>query len=485
MLETAQNHRGTIEDSAAAALLARANALCTEHRHDDAVPVLQEALARDTENAHAWRQLAQVLSHLERREDAIGAYQGVLQLVPRDAEALISIAVHQSFLRRFDEALQSLDQLLETEPRHLQALLTKGQILAHIGSLSAARDVFRAAISIDPRHEVALRSCANVASDVRMRVDIYRKLVELDGSSLEDWKSLGQGLLDARAAADPRVHGEVNRRPDVATPMPAAVDVLLREPRAAKRTKVALRRRIEALAELVALQHRRLGFLDSFLTAARYGQTMFYMRTLALYAEKFGRESEYPPPRPEPPSELVDAFTMSGRISLETAYFNGRYPEKFVDTITDEDIDGHARVLDTHARRTRRWFDRIRPASSSAPSRHDPAEDWSLMERRAYAPQDSHLDGPLIADLRAHSVRGRRILVYEARGAFYESLCAWLGAKPTALRARKVVSRSARLRTQTIDEWESSRNRYEFAGSPERDGRPDFVSVDGSTRGDA
>jgi hypothetical protein len=412
---------------------------------------------------------------------AIEAYRDILKISPGDSEALLSIAVHLSHLQKHEEALKTLAELLQREPQHITCLLTKGQIQAHIGRREEAAATFRSVLTIDSENDLAWVSYANVAAvseNPGKVVEIYRRLSRSHPEVLAYWRALGHALADkehsAKAAAPPSAHGSIStkawgraarkrryRNPfkqpssevlemSAPTPMIEAGSV---------RTMVDnLRIQNERLGKLIAQQHRWLGFLDSHLTAVRYGHTSYYLRNMALFVEKFGGRPTYPSASPQIPLSLMPGFSMNGRVPVEYGYFNGCYPQDYVDTVTDDDIERSVAILRLRepAGWLRRQVTRFIPIPLSKPQ-------FTAMALRAYSPYDHTAVNKLCAAFKKRPIQGQEILVYGARGIFYESLCVWGGARPTAIRPLTLVNRSSQISVRKQAEWEMNPSTYDCA----------------------
>lgn len=104
-------------------LYSQADTAIGEHRNDQAVPLLQEAVQDDPEFASAHILLAHALSNLGRNEEARPHYQRALELskTSTERERLFILASYYGFLEDEEKAIQTLELLVRLYPDHFWA----------------------------------------------------------------------------------------------------------------------------------------------------------------------------------------------------------------------------------------------------------------------------------------------------------------------------------------------------------------------------
>ncbi len=127
-----------------------ASRLVQARRLDEALPILQQALAQDPQNAFARQVLGNL--HLERREyeKAIQNYRALLRAVPSNAQAHQWIALCELELGRPDRALLEAEAALAIDPKYPDARILRGSIFAGRRQYELAIAEFRAALQTDP-----------------------------------------------------------------------------------------------------------------------------------------------------------------------------------------------------------------------------------------------------------------------------------------------------------------------------------------------
>jgi tetratricopeptide (TPR) repeat protein len=200
------------ERPADAALLRLAGRASLELDRDDAVPLLEKAVAADDGNADAWRDLGDALvlegrlddardafaravelrpddasallnlGHLAlaagRRDEAVSHFQQVVDADPDNAPALRALTEAHRGESRFDDALASALRASESRPDDVIAALDAAELALDLGRLDDAEAAFRRvrAVDDDPEHEVY---ALHALIDVEVRRDRWRRALDL------------------------------------------------------------------------------------------------------------------------------------------------------------------------------------------------------------------------------------------------------------------------------------------------------------------
>ncbi|MCE2915635.1 MAG: methyltransferase domain-containing protein [Rubrivivax sp.] len=116
-------------------------------RPDEALPVLDELLALEPDNAEAWGHRGTALAALDRHADAVAAFDRVLALLPQRPAALFQRASSLQVLGRVDEALEGFAAVTYAMPTAHLAWTQRGGILKDMGRLAEAAECFRQALA--------------------------------------------------------------------------------------------------------------------------------------------------------------------------------------------------------------------------------------------------------------------------------------------------------------------------------------------------
>lgn len=163
-----------------------------------------------------------------------------------------------------------------------------------------------------------------------------------------------------------------------------------------------------------------------------------YLQNHLLRRRAFGEPARQPPLIRKIPNEMLDAFTMGGRIPVVYSYRNDSYPREHPYIYTDSQIDYYIAM-----QRSGHFF--------------------------YYGRLDSYIEQALIK----HGVRGNNILNIGSITPWYDALCIRLGAKPTTVDYNKIISSSDRTTTVTLDEFRRAGKKFDYAlsiSSIEHDG---------------
>lgn len=148
-------------------------------QHNQAVPLLKEALTRSPKNLPIHINLAIVYKALGRIKACVKQYQTVLSIDPDHLEALQSLVFHLRELRCHEQAIEYAKRALATAPNHDQTHNNTGNLYNDIGDLAQAQDHYRKAVAINPKNGQAW---ANFATT--------KKFSETDREVIEDMQSI-------------------------------------------------------------------------------------------------------------------------------------------------------------------------------------------------------------------------------------------------------------------------------------------------------
>lgn len=147
-----------------------------------------------------------------------------------------------------------------------------------------------------------------------------------------------------------------------------------------------------------------------------------------LRAARFGPSSPCPEPVRRIPEELLPGYTVNGRIPVLYAWGNAAYPNNHPLIYTDEEINAYQEQIGR-----REWYI------------YGMVDVWVWNAFEKYPPK-----GCSVANIGSLT-------------PWYESVCLTYGANPTTIDYNRIISRSKRIRTMTVDEWEKERPQFDFA----------------------
>lgn len=131
-----------------------------------ALQALQPLLAQADAPAALWREQGLALAEADRHADAIPALEQALARQPKDLMALLQLALSQQNQERDDEALQTYDTLLRLQPAHADSHNNRAALWRRRGDLEQALAGFREALRLQPEHAEALHNLGSVLSEL-------------------------------------------------------------------------------------------------------------------------------------------------------------------------------------------------------------------------------------------------------------------------------------------------------------------------------
>ncbi len=124
-------------------------ALCGQtDRFDEALELLNRALAQRTDSAPALNNLGNTLGSLGRHEESVQAFERALAVRPKDAKALRNRGTSLRALERPEEALASFDAALALQPGYSEALIGRAECLLTLHRRGQAIAAFQQALAL-------------------------------------------------------------------------------------------------------------------------------------------------------------------------------------------------------------------------------------------------------------------------------------------------------------------------------------------------
>jgi tetratricopeptide (TPR) repeat protein/glycosyltransferase involved in cell wall biosynthesis len=150
---------------------------------DDAVDLLEQAIAADGRQAQFHYNLGVVYQSNHRLEDAVEAYRQAAELEPRSAEVHNNLGFALYELGRLDEAIAALERALQLQPEHAQAHNNLGLALGASGKSDRALASFRRAIRFNPQLSEAHFNLGLALTSVgknHAAVNSFRRTIEIN-----------------------------------------------------------------------------------------------------------------------------------------------------------------------------------------------------------------------------------------------------------------------------------------------------------------
>ena len=183
--------------------------------------------------------------------------------------------------------------------------------------------------------------------------------------------------------------------------------------------------RQEAMARLEQVRASKRYF-----SAVHAEQVSFMWRHYALCRELFGPANPTPKPPSEIPADLMDRFTLGGRVLIEHNYLDATYPNNWPLIYTDFEIDTYlARIA------RREWFI------------YGQTDVW-MWEAIAKYP-----------------IRGKSVVNMGSLTPWYESNCLYHGASSTTIDYNVIITLSDRIKTMTTADWDRDQPSFDVAWS--------------------
>jgi predicted TPR repeat methyltransferase len=117
-------------------------------RPADALPLLDEALATEPDDADAWTQRGIALTVLHRHAESLACHEQARALRPDDASVWLRHGQALQYMERHDDALASYERALALDPGLAPAWTSLANILKHRGRADEAAAAFRRAIAL-------------------------------------------------------------------------------------------------------------------------------------------------------------------------------------------------------------------------------------------------------------------------------------------------------------------------------------------------
>lgn len=186
----------------------------------------------------------------------------------------------------------------------------------------------------------------------------------------------------------------------------------------------------EALRKEAAGEQEKIDSIERFLALSSVEFGAVFWRQYALCSELFGSPNPCNTPPRDIPNEMMDGFTMGGRIPVEYNYLDNTYPSNWPLIYTDYEIDLY---LDKIARR-----------------------EWHIY---------GMTDVWMWEAIAKYPIKGLDVVNMGSLTPWYESNCLYHGARSTTIDYNKIITRTERLKTMTTADWDRQQPVFDVAWS--------------------
>jgi len=182
----------------------RARAQASRGRLDDAVGILESALAERPSAESLWLALAEIRHDRDGDRASLETLERAAQMAPGSAAIRAALARCLRRLGRTSEALAAARAALNVEPRHAPAHYEAGAALLALGRPAEAVEHLRTAnrrAPCDMETRIALASALEATGDVSAAASLFARLP--DSAPAEAWAAAGRLALVGKDPIDP------------------------------------------------------------------------------------------------------------------------------------------------------------------------------------------------------------------------------------------------------------------------------------------
>lgn len=124
--------------------------------YDQAVELLQRAVALDNTNLSARYRLSQAYSKLGRIDEAVSELSAILEVDSQHAVPFVVRGYHYLMLGQYEQAGKDFQDALNVEPKEVQAMRGRALVSEMLGDRKEALKILAQALEIDPSNEECL-----------------------------------------------------------------------------------------------------------------------------------------------------------------------------------------------------------------------------------------------------------------------------------------------------------------------------------------
>jgi hypothetical protein len=186
----------------------------------------------------------------------------------------------------------------------------------------------------------------------------------------------------------------------------------------------------ESNAEAIAKFRHRIGMFETQNLHWEFSFRRYYFRADALARELWGPPDQTTPPPKEIPPELMDAFTMGGLATIDYNWLDCTFPANHPLIYTDREIDNCQNMI-----------------RSGTTSIYGTLDVWTNEAMKKY---------PLA---------GLSVVNMGSLTPWYEAMILLNGGRSTTIDYNKIITRTDRIRTMTVAEFEGNPEQFDYGVS--------------------
>ena len=151
-------------------------------RPEEALEILDQAVADEPESTRAWGIRGTLLGERGRHEEALACFERVVALDPQSAPGHYSRGLELERLGRLDEAIEAYTRTTELDPEDPDAWINLGRLLDDSGRHQPAIDCYDRALALDQGEVVAWSNRGNSLQSLERfeeAVECYQRALRL------------------------------------------------------------------------------------------------------------------------------------------------------------------------------------------------------------------------------------------------------------------------------------------------------------------
>jgi protein O-GlcNAc transferase len=188
------------DDAKNAQALSLLGTLCLQtKRNEEAVVLLEQAVALKDDEAGWFANLGLVLRTLERYTEGAAALRRALELRPDYPEALSNLGLVLHQMSDFEGAIAAFKRAIALKPEMAGFHVNLGATYLQIEQFDAAEAAFRQARTLNPRHLAANTNLGMTlvkSGQLEAAEGVLRDTLKLDPKSAETYRALGESLRE-------------------------------------------------------------------------------------------------------------------------------------------------------------------------------------------------------------------------------------------------------------------------------------------------
>ena len=175
-----------LEPGNARGLWLKGAALFNLGRATESLPLLEAAVAADSDDVEYLRTLARVAEHLDRADLVARACAGVVAVDEEDGEAWFQLATAEARLQDFAAADRAISQAARLNPVRPGTIFVQGWVKEGRGETRTAIELYQRHLAIHRDDQVTRRRLVNLLAQDKRYVEAYHEVQEVSRSTPAD-----------------------------------------------------------------------------------------------------------------------------------------------------------------------------------------------------------------------------------------------------------------------------------------------------------